>query len=94
MTVEVVDPLRAADTEPGKVWASLVSKTVYPSTPLVPLVPSATFATVRVSATPAASAIFTAMVLAVIVAPVMVTTLPVRPTPVGNVAENAAPSTL
>ena len=36
----------------------------------------------------------TAIVRAVIVAPVIVTTLPVRATPAGTVAEKAAPSTL
>ena len=87
-------PERAAVSDPGNTCASLVKRTVYASPPSVPSAPSITLATVKVSAMPPASAIFTAMVRAVIVAPVMVTTLPVRPTPAGTEAENAAPSTL
>ena len=59
----------------------------------MPAVPFRTLAMVRVSATPEASDIRTAIVFAVIVLPVTVTTLPVRDTPVGTVSEKDAPST-
>ena len=59
----------------------------------MPAVPLRTLATVRVSAIPEASAIRTAIVFAVIVLPVTVTTFPERDTPAGTVAENDAPST-
>src|SRR5690606_13538684 len=62
--------------------------------PVPPVAPSATFATVRLSEAPSALAMRTVIVLAVMVAPVMVTTFPLRTAPVGAVVVNAAPSTL
>ena len=94
MTDDAALPARAAVVEPGKVCASLVSKTVYADAPVVPVAPSMIFATVSVSAFPAASAMRTVIVRAVMVCPVSVTTLLAREAPVGTVAENAAPSTL
>jgi hypothetical protein len=100
ITVVVAEPANAFVVPAAKVCASFVRRTVYasapagPVPPVDPVAPSNTLATVIVSATPVASAILTVIVFAVIAEPVIVTTLPVRETPAGTVAENAAPSTL
>src|SRR3954471_7272573 len=101
MTLLVTVAPTAALTVPASTAASLVSEMVYPSTPagptppVLPVAPSWGRETVSVSAMPLAVLdIFTAIVRAVIVAPVIVTTFPVLLTPGGTVWEKTALSTL